>query len=93
MFRSPSSTRHGLRNAGRINHAVAGRCEKRLPAWLTKEQITNLFVVAAPKAERGDWLSVRDLAILETLGSLAVGAIRRYLPLRELALAQFGASE
>jgi integrase/recombinase XerC len=48
-----------------IRAAKSPRLEKRLPAYLLQEQVTQLFAYAEATAQAGDVDAVRDLAMLE----------------------------
>jgi len=45
------------------------KLERRLPGWLTREQVEKLFLLAEYRAADGGFLGARNLAILETFYS------------------------
>ncbi|HEX6589340.1 MAG TPA: tyrosine recombinase XerC [Longimicrobiales bacterium] len=51
-------------NPGRLVRSP--RLEKTLPAWLTAQQVTDLFAAAEAAAAEGGLRPARDLAVLET---------------------------
>jgi integrase/recombinase XerC len=42
------------------------KLERRLPGWLSREDLARVFILAENRASEGDFLGARNLAILET---------------------------